>query len=47
MQWDQTEVVLWTEMLKAVNGVTKSNGSDVRGTWLQLMCYVLPKYLCP
>ena len=30
-------------MLKAVNGVTKSDGGDVRGTWLQLMCCTLPK----
>ena len=27
--------------------VAKSNGGDVGGTWLQLMCCALPKRLCP
>ena len=36
-----------TEMLKAIDGVTKYNGSDVGGTWLQLLCCTLPKCLCP
>ena len=31
----------------ADNRVAKSNGGDVRGTWLQLMCCALPKHLCP
>ena len=39
--------MLWTEMLNAVDGVTKYDGSDVGGTWLQLMCCTLPKRLCP
>ena len=39
--------VLQTDLLKAVGGVTKSNGSVVEGTWLQLMCCTLPKCLCP
>ena len=34
-------------LLEANNGVAKSNGSDVRGTLLQLMCCTLPKRLCP
>ena len=33
--------LLQTEVLKAINRVTKSDGGDVGGTWLQLMCYVL------
>ena len=33
-----SNILLQTEMLKAVDGVAKSNGSDVGGTWLQLMC---------
>ena len=33
--------------LGADNGVAKSNGGDVGGTWLQLMCCALPKCLCP
>ena len=32
---------------EADNGVAKSDGGDVRGTWLQLMCCALPKHLCP
>ena len=39
--------VLWSDISGADNRVAKSNGSDVRGTWLQLMCYTLPKHLCP
>ena len=36
------------EWLSGANdGVAKSDGSDVRGTWLQLMCCTLPKRLCP
>ena len=31
----------------ANDGVAKSDGGDVRGTWLQLMCCALPKHLCP
>ena len=31
----------------ANDGVTKSDGGDVGGTWLQLMCCALPKCLCP
>ena len=34
-------------MLKADNGVAKSDGGDVGGTWLQLVCCTLPKHLCP
>ena len=34
-------------MLKAVDGVAKSDGSDVGGTWLQLMCCALPKCCVP
>ena len=40
-------VLLQTEIPEADNRVTKSNGSDVGGTWLQLMCCTLPKHLCP
>ena len=32
---------------EADDRVAKSNGSDVGGTWLQLMCCALPKCLCP
>ena len=39
--------VLWTGIPEANNGVAKSDGGDVRGTWLQLMCCALPKHLCP
>ena len=31
----------------ADNRVAKSDGGDVGGTWLQLMCCTLPKRLCP
>ena len=34
-------------MLKAIDGVAKSNGGGVRGTWLQLMCCALPKCCVP
>ena len=34
-------------ILGADDGVAKSDGSDVRGTWLQLMRCALPKCLCP
>ena len=37
----------WGDLLEANNGVAKSNGGDVGGTWLQLMCCTLPKHLCP
>ena len=40
-------ILLWTEISGADNGVAKSDGSDVGGTWLQLMCCTLPKCLCP
>ena len=39
--------LLWTEILEADVGVAKSDGGDVGGTWLQLMCCALPKHLCP
>ena len=39
--------VLCGDLSEAIDGVAKSNGSDVRGTWLQLMCCTLPKHLCP
>ena len=39
--------VLKTEISGADNGVAESDGSDVRGTWLQLVCCALPKHLCP
>ena len=35
------------DLSEADDGVAKSDGSDVRGTWLQLMCCALPKHLCP
>ena len=35
------------DLSEADDGVVKSDGSDVRGTWLQLMCCALPKHLCP
>ena len=41
------ENMLQTDLLKAIGGVTKSISSVVRGTWLQLMCCALPKFLCP
>ena len=34
-------------ILGADDGVAKSDGGDVGGTWLQLMCCALPKHLCP
>ena len=39
--------LLWTGIPEANDRVAKSNGSDVRRTWLQLMCCALPKRLCP
>ena len=39
--------VLHGDLLKADNGVAKSDGSGDGGTWLQLMCCTLPKCLCP
>ena len=39
--------LLSTELLGSDIRDVKSNGSDVRGTWLQLMCCALPKHLCP
>ena len=39
--------MLHGDLSEADDGVAKSNGSDVRGTWLQLMCCTLPKCLCP
>ena len=35
------------DLSEADDGVAKSDGSDVRETWLQLMCCALPKHLCP
>ena len=40
-------MLLRDDLLEADDRVAKSNGSDVRGTWLQLMCCTLPKCLCP
>ena len=40
-------VLLCDDLSEADNGVAKSNGGDVGGTWLQLMCCALPKHLCP
>ena len=34
-------------ILGANDGVAKSKGGDVGGTWLQHMCCALPKRLCP
>ena len=39
--------MLQTGILKANDGVAKSDGGDVGGTWLQLTCCALPKHLCP
>ena len=39
--------VLQDDLSEANDGVAKSDGSYVRGTWLQLMCCTLPKCLCP
>ena len=44
---DDTQSVLWTDLLKAVGRVTKSIDGVVGGTWFQLMCCALPKCLCP
>ena len=38
-------VLLCGDLSEADNGVAKSNGGDVGGTWLQLMCCTLPKHL--
>ena len=38
-------IPLCGDLLEANNRVAKSNGSDVGGTWLQLMCCALPKHL--
>ena len=40
-------IYCYVMILGAENGVAKSDGSDVGGTWLQLMCCALPKRLCP
>ena len=40
------QAVKWV-ILGADDRVAKSDGGDVRGTWLQLMCCALPKRLCP
>ena len=40
-------LICYMVILGADNRVAKSNGSDVGGTWLQLMCCALPKCLCP
>ena len=42
-----SNILLQTEIPEANDRVTKSNGDDVRGTWLQIMCCTLPKHLCP
>ena len=42
-----TEWVLCGDTSEANDGVAKSIGGDVGGTWLQLMCCTLPKCLCP
>ena len=34
-------------ILGADDRVAKSDGGDVGGTWLQLVCCALPKCLCP
>ena len=39
--------MLCDDLVEADNRVAKSNGSDVGGTWLQLICCALPKHLCP
>ena len=46
-QQDNDPKLLQTGLLKTVSGVTKSIGGVVGGTWLQLMCCILPKHLCP
>ena len=40
-------ILLHDDLSEGNDEVAKSNGSDVRGTWLQLMCCALPKCLCP
>ena len=42
-----SNILLQGDLLEADDRITKSDGSDVRGTWLQLMCCALPKHLCP
>ena len=39
--------LLWAGLPKANDGIAKSDGGDVRGTWLQLVCCTLPEHLCP
>ena len=40
-------IYCWIVISRADDGVAKSKGGDVIGTWLQLMCCTLPKRLCP
>ena len=42
-----SSVLLCNDLSEVDDGVAKSHGGDVRGTWLQLMCCALPKRLCP
>ena len=42
-----SNILLHGDLSEADIRVAKSNGSGVRGTWLQLMCCALPKHLCP
>ena len=37
--------MLCNDLLEANNGVAKSDGGDVGGTWLQLTCCALPKQM--
>ena len=39
--------MLHGDLSEADDRVAKSDGGDVVGTWLQLMCCTLPKCLCP
>ena len=41
------QIYCWIVISGADDGVVKSEGGDVGGTWLQLMCCTLPKRLCP
>ena len=42
-----SNILLHGDLSGTDDGVAKSDGGDVRGTWLQLMCCTLPKHLCP
>ena len=41
------QIYCYAVILGADDRTAKSNGGDVGGTWLQLMCCTLPKCLCP